>query len=101
MFDEKTKTLFIRGSGEINDYGWIKEEEAQTTLWASKREQIENVVISEGITTIREWVFSDCSLPSIAFPNSITTIEECAFCGCPFASNVIPKQHHDSGNVVS
>ena len=67
----------------------------------SKRGQIEDFVISEGITTIRGWMSSDCSLTSIAFPNSITTIEECAFCGCPFASIVIPNNTMISGNAFS
>ena len=101
IFDEKTKPLFIRGSGKIKDYGWIKEEEAPTTLWFSTREQIKTVVPSEEITTIRGWVFSDCSLTSISFPNSITTVEECAFCGCLFVSNVIPNNTMISGNVFS
>ena len=49
----------------------------------------------------QRWVFSSCSLTSIAFPNSITTIEECAFCGCPFASTVIPNNSMINGNVFS
>ena len=83
----------------MKDYD--RKNEAPTTLWCPTREQIENVVVSEGIATIREWVFSDCSLTSIAFPNSITTIGECAFCGCPFASIVIQNNTMISGNVFS
>ena len=82
IFDEKTKTLFIRGSGKMKEYGWDSSKKAPTTPWSSKREQIENVVISEGITTIGQRALHSCSLISITIPNGVTTIGRWAFSCC-------------------
>ena len=91
FFDEKTKTLFIRGSGEMKDYEWDDDDDDEpTTPWYSKREQIENVVIGEGITTIGDYAFSKCSsLTSITIPNSVATIGNNAFSDCSITSLTI------------
>ena len=87
IFDEKTKTLFIRGSGKMNEYEW--KNGAPTTPWYPKREQIENVVINEGITTIGNHAFSYCSsLTSITITNSITTIEKMVFYKCSSLTSI-------------
>ena len=98
IFDEKTKTLFIRGSGKMKNYGWhyedwaLSRERVPSTPWYSIRKQIKNVVISEGITTIKVYAFSTCSsLTSITIPNSVTTIEGYAFRGCSLTSIAIPN----------
>ena len=89
IFDEKTKTLFIRGSGKMNNYGWDDSKKVLTTPWSSKREQIENVMISEGITAIGEYVFYGySSLKSIMIPNSATTIRKSAFYRCSSLTSI-------------
>ena len=81
IFDEKTKMLLVRGSGKMRDYE-RKLFSASTIPWSSKREQIENVVLSEGIMTIGQRTFHSCSLTSITIPSSVTTIGKNAFSGC-------------------
>ena len=43
-----------------------------------------DVVIPEGVDSIGEWAFKDCSnsLTSVTIPNSVTSIEPCAFNYC-------------------
>ena len=52
-----------------------------------------NTIIPEGVTTIGEYAFKDCSsLTSITIPDSVTTIGKCAFYNCSsLTSIVIPK----------
>ena len=73
----------------MKDYEWDSSQKAPTTPWYPKREQIENVVISEEITTIGEWMFSSCrSLISITILNNVTTIGEGAFSGCSSLTSI-------------
>ena len=105
VFDKKTKTLFIRGKGRMNDYETAND--VPTTPWSSTSEQIENVVISEGVTTIGDGAFFKCSsltsidipygviaiggyalsecssLTLVIIPDSVTTIGRSAFSKCP------------------
>ena len=45
-------TLFIRGSGEMENYVYDS-----SVPWYSQRDSIKNVKISTGIATIEEWAF--------------------------------------------
>ena len=47
----KQGTLFIRGSGEMENYSY------SSAPWYSQRDSIKNVKISTGIATIEEWAF--------------------------------------------
>ena len=50
-----------------------------------------NVVIEDGVISIAESTFMNCSgLSSISIPNSVTTIGSFAFQGCPLSSITIP-----------
>ena len=100
IFDEKTKTLFIRGRGEMKDYGF--KNGTLTTPWSSKREQIENIVISEGITTIGESAFWGCySLTSIIIPNSVAGIGEYAFSECSsLTTATLPKRFENQKDDI-
>ena len=89
IFDEKTKTLFIRGRGKMNNYGWNDKGGVPTTPWSSIRKQIENVVISQSITTIGDYGFSFCSsLTSIIIPNSVIGIGPESFVCCSSLASV-------------
>ena len=81
VFDEKTKTLLIRGNGEMDNYEW--KEQATTAPWYSIIKQIENVLISEGIMMIGNYASFECSpLLSITIPSSITSIGWNMFFDC-------------------
>ena len=91
IFDKLTKTLFINGTDETNNYRW--RNKAISIPWSSKRKQIESIVINEGITTIGDYGFHSCSfLTSITIPNSVTTIGVFAFYNCSSLKSItIPK----------
>ena len=68
--------LVITGKGKMNDYlyrnrlPWYKYD-------------INQIIIGDGVTTIGEAAFKDCSnLTSVTIPNSVTTIGWGAFCFC-------------------
>ena len=92
IFDEKTKTLFIRGNEKMNDYKINWDYRVSTAPWAV-RKQIENVVMSKGIT-IENCAFYNCSsLTSIIIPNSVITIGDFAFSSCPsLKPAIVPKR---------
>ena len=61
-----------------------------------------NTVIPNGVTSIKDSAFSDCSsLISIEIPNSVTSIGNYAFWGCSRLTNiVIPNSVTSIGNSV-
>jgi hypothetical protein len=72
------KTLTITGTGAMTNYS-----KGDGTPWYSSRTDIATLVISEGVTSIGEYAFSDCSgLTSVTIPNSATSIGERAFYDC-------------------
>ena len=80
-------TLTISGSGRMWGYSF------ETAPWYKNRENIVNVVVTSGVTSIGNWAFRDCSsLTSITIPESVTSIGEYAFSGCSSLTNVtIPE----------
>ncbi|MBE6334835.1 MAG: leucine-rich repeat domain-containing protein [Bacteroidales bacterium] len=49
-----------------------------------------NSIIPEGITSIDEQAFTDCSFSSIEIPASVISIKDWAFSGCSLTSIEIP-----------
>ena len=79
---EATHTLTISGEGSMANYGWI-DFDIRSSPWYSYRSDITKVIIENGVTSISNYAFSNCSsLTSITIPNTVTTIGECAFFGC-------------------
>jgi len=73
--DTETVTLTISGSGSMTDFG--------SSPWKEYVSQIEFVVIEDGVTTIGNYAFANCSnIKSVTFGNSLTIIGEKAFSGC-------------------
>lgn len=82
----RENTLFISGSGKMPDFDFDKGCE-----WSG--EKFSKVVISEGITTIGDYVFENNeNLESVVLPNSIKCIGEGVFEGCGRLEHItIPK----------
>ena len=56
VFDEATATLTISGEGAMEDYA-----SSSSVPWYSFRSEINNVVIEDGVTSIGEPAFYNCS----------------------------------------
>ncbi|MGN0476724.1 MAG: leucine-rich repeat protein, partial [Ruminococcus sp.] len=106
-FDEETNTLTILGNGEMGDYYWYGE-----CPWLDFCEDIKNIVIENGVTSIGDRAFSHCtsltsvtigdsvtsigisafncctSLTSVTIPDSVTSIDDCAFSDCTSLTGV-------------
>ena len=81
-FDSETGLLIISGSGEMTNYSW-------GCLPFYSNSSIKSVVIDNGITSIDDFVFCDCTgLTNIEIPNSVTSIGSDAFCGCTGLTNI-------------
>ena len=75
-------TLTVSGT-DMPDYSPKK------APWYSRRQIIEKVVIENGVTSIGENAFYDCSpLTSVTIPNSVTSIGDGAFRGCYWLTSV-------------
>ncbi|MDE5860782.1 MAG: leucine-rich repeat domain-containing protein, partial [Ruminococcus sp.] len=71
-------TFTIRGIGEMGD-----DSHKGEIPWRSWRESIKKVIIGDGVTSIKEWAFYECTgLTEITIPDSVTSIGELAFLGC-------------------
>jgi hypothetical protein len=71
--------LTITGSGAMQNYTL----EDGSPWGAEHRTQIKSAIIGNSVTTIGDWVFSECyNLASVTIPNSIMTIGEGAFDEC-------------------
>ena len=79
---DKAGVLTISGTGEMNIYPYIYK-------WGEYRDQIEKVVIEDGITSIDSSAFSACwNMTEITIPDSVTIIEGSAFSGCSSLSGI-------------
>ena len=68
--------LTISGTGDMRYYSHTDD-----IPWYGK--SVENIVISDGVTSIRGYAFYDCTgLISITIPDSVTSIGDKAFYGC-------------------
>ena len=76
--------LTISGSGMMSDYDWGQ------TPWYSYFEDIREVNIITGVTSISTYAFTEfINLTSVTLPASITQIGECAFFGCNSLTSII------------
>ncbi len=78
--DEETGVLKITGTGEMNNFNMA------STSWYSpflQNEKIKIVEIGEGITSLGDMLFYECSgIVSVSLPNTLKTIGNKAFAGC-------------------
>ncbi len=86
-FDDSTDTLTIMGTGEMTDYS------KSTQPWASFREDIRSVIVSDGITTIGNSAFDGClNLVTVSLPETLTSIGTYAFACTGLKSLSLPSQ---------
>ena len=68
--------LTIDGSGQIRDYS-----ETDPAPW--KGAAVKELVISEGVTAVGAYAFTDCTeIASVQLPSTLTTLGERCFAGC-------------------
>ena len=74
---DRSGTLTISGTGNMGDF------KMSDTPWQSCYNEIKDVVIADGITSIGEYAFLRCYLlESISLPDSLKTIGDDAFNNC-------------------
>jgi len=76
-------TLTISGVGAMADYG------TNTMPWVDYRSYITQIIIGEGVTSIGEYAFYECTgLTSVTIGNSVRTIGNGAFSYCSGLTSV-------------
>ena len=89
-YDATTKTLYLKGSGEIQ-LDIIKYEKGDTPPWNKKKAEIENLVIGEGITgtgTLK--IFSSLTkLKNVSFPSTFTKLAQGTFATCTSLERIV------------
>ena len=77
-------TLTISGTGAMTDYTYDSR-----SPWYSCRAYIKRVVMQQGVTSIGDHAFWDCSgLTSVTIPDGVTSIGDSAFSGCTALTSV-------------
>lgn len=96
--DPDTYTLTIRGEGAMYDYS----SSYTTVPWNAQKSKITSVVIENGVTSIGNNAFEDCSaLKNLDIPQSVTEIGSKAFLGCSaLTSLVLPQTVNRIGNTA-
>lgn len=94
--DPGTYTLTIRGEGAMYDYS------SSTVPWNAQKSKITSVVIGNGVTSIGDYAFEDCSaLKKLDIPQSVTEIGSKAFLGCSaLTSLALPQTVNRIGNTA-
>ena len=87
-------TLTISGTGAMTDYTYDSR-----SPWYSCRTYIKRVVMQQGVTSIGDHAFWDCSgLTSVTIPDGVTSIGGDAFSGCAALTSVtIPSSVTEIG----
>ena len=79
-FDDSTGTITISGTGAIPKYCYLDQK---YPAWSGFKDDIKEVVIKKGITSIGNDAFRRCSnLTTVTFPEGLKTIGEYAFDSC-------------------
>ena len=80
-------TLTISGTGRMDSYF------PGDAPWYSQRTKIRKITISEGVTSIGEYAFGDCTnVTSISIPSSVTELNEYCFSACKSMKNITIPQ---------
>ena len=88
-FDTATSKLTISGTGAMYNYKYDAETGAVTSPWYNYADSIISVEIENGITSIGNQAFQDCtSLTSITIPDSVTSIGNQALEHCTSLTSI-------------
>ncbi len=69
---KKTGVLAINGNGEMPDYSWAP---FMGSPWRASNDKIKKIIIGEGVTTIGNFAFSNCTnLTGVTIPASMSEI---------------------------
>ena len=80
-------TLTISGTGAMTDYTYSSG--STNAPWFNSRSSIKSVIIENGVTSIGDWAFYNCSsLVSVTIPDSVSSIGDYAFRGCSSVQSV-------------
>lgn len=86
--------LLISGTGPMFDYTWHVSEDLREYLdtpWFSQREDITQIIVSDGVTAIGANAFSACyNVSDVTIADSVTSIGEGAFDGCGATEELMP-----------
>ena len=78
-YDSETKTLYISGSGPMDDY-----ENSYSAPWNPYILTLENLVVEEGVTSVGNYALAGAEkLSSVSLADTVTTVGEYAFASCP------------------
>ncbi len=85
-FDEKIGIFTVSGTGEMYGYdSWFDEYFGDDfrAPWVAYGSLIKKVVIENGVTSIGDWAFYECTgITEITISDSVTSINQGAFYGC-------------------
>ena len=83
-YTEKTQTLTIQGTGDMNDYG-----NKYVAPWKKYRSNIKSIFIKEGVTSIGNNAFFSCnSMEELSIENTVTSIRDYAFAYCSALTSI-------------
>ncbi len=94
VFDSKTGTLTISGTGAMYDYrpdlsGIIDtDDKGFLPGWDKFSDKIQKVVIKGGVTTVGDYVFTASNVKVVSLPEGITKIGKLAFQNCYELSSI-------------
>ena len=93
----KTMALSISGTGAMAAYAY-----SSSVPWTSVRDKITSATIAEGVTSVGNNAFYDCSnLATVSIPTGVTEISDYAFYGCSSMATVsIPATVTSIGNYA-
>ncbi len=88
-FNPENGTLTISGNGDMENWKHNWSSGAITTPWSSCYNYIKTIIIDDGITSIGDDAFFNCtSVTSVSIPDSVTSIGNYAFTGCSGLTSV-------------
>lgn len=83
-FEKGSNIMFISGNGSMEQY-----DSYLDIPWYSWNDNIEKVVIEEGVTVICRWAFNECkNLKAVSIADSVISIGFGAFCDCESLTQV-------------